>query len=123
MTKEQFEVLEKYKDRLTTAYKSNYCRNLFSYQLDEIHKTYLDITNIDYHLNRNCSTCILNFLKTVGKLYFEELDKINLESKDSANNDKDGNEDNKTENTGIENNDKPKRTNKARADRQKSGKV
>lgn len=117
MTKEQFEVLEKYKDRLTTAYKSNYCRNLFSYQLDEIHKTYLDITNIDYHLNHNCSTCILNFLKTVGKLYFEELDKINLESKD---NDKDGNEDNETENTG---NNKPKRTNKARADRQKSGKV
>lgn len=118
MTKEQFEVLEKYKDRLTTAYKSNYCRNLSSYQLDEIHKTYLDITNIDYHLNRNCSTCILNFLKTVGKLYFEELDKINLESKDSANNDDNGNEDNKTENT-----DKPKRTNKARADRQKSGTI
>lgn len=120
MTKEQFEVLEKYKDRLTTAYKSNYCRNLFSYQLDEIHKTYLEITNIDYRLNKNCSTCILNFLKTVGKLYFEELDKINLESKDSANNDKDGNEDNEIENNET---DKPKRTNKARADRQKSGTI
>lgn len=121
MTKEQFEVLEKYKDRLTTAYKSNYCRNLFSYQLDEIHKTYLEITNIDYRLNKNCSTCILNFLKTVGKLYFEELDKINLESKDSVKNEENGTEENnKTENSDKANNnaEKPKRrSNKARTDR------
>lgn len=113
MTKEQFEVLEKYKDRLTTAYKSNYCRNLFSYQLDEIHKTYLEITNIDYRLNKNCSTCILNFLKTVGKLYFEELDKINLES---VKNEENGTE----ENNETENNEpqKPKRrSNKARTDK------
>ena len=67
MTKEQHEKLIKYESIFKTAIDSNYYRAMDSrFAADFISMCY----ELHIHIKPNCPACILNALKTMGKLYF-----------------------------------------------------
>lgn len=78
-TKEQLEVLSQWEDRLYTASQSKFYRNISSKSLDTIKAVYEEASESSVSANWSCNHCILAFLATVGKKYFE--DKKALEEK------------------------------------------
>ena len=72
MTDEQFNILAQYEHNYETALKANYSRYPGREGVDQMFNTYRDITGSRNNINRSCSVCILNLVKKVGKLYFEE---------------------------------------------------
>lgn len=67
----EIDILKKYEDRLRTAYYSDYSRNVPSTDLNTLRNIYNKVMCTNYQFNMSCSTCQLNFLKRLGKWYFE----------------------------------------------------
>ena len=74
MTEEQYKVLEKYDSVLNAAVKSNFLR-LPSSEFNEIAAVYDQLFTPLRQSQRNCNTCRLNALKTIGRVYFDEKEK------------------------------------------------
>ena len=72
MTEEQFNTLAQYEGNFETALKANYSRYPGREGVDTMFRIYREITNTRMNLNRTCSVCILNLVKSLGKLYFAE---------------------------------------------------
>ena len=70
-TTEQLTVLDQYKDRLISAYRFGYYRNLGGKALDEIKRIYVEAGGDD-SFNGGCGRCVLSFLAKVGKKYAED---------------------------------------------------
>lgn len=68
MNKEQHDKLIKYESIFRTAIESNYYRSMDSrFAVD-----FIDMCHeLNVYIKPSCPACVLNALKTMGKLYFE----------------------------------------------------
>ena len=71
-TGEELKALEKYESRFKSATEFNYVRNLEPRYLYEIRSVYDKAMEVGSSLNATCSHCVLTFMKTVGKKYFDD---------------------------------------------------
>ena len=72
MTDEQFNTLAQYEPNFKTALECNYSRYPGQEGVTTMFNIYRDLTHTRMNLNRSCSDCILNLVKSLGKLYFAE---------------------------------------------------
>ena len=72
--KEQLDVLKQYEDNFNRAVNLNYYRNMTGKALDAIAAVYDTVADKSYAKNWSCSHCILAFLQSVGKKYFNDLE-------------------------------------------------
>lgn len=72
--KEQLDALKQYEDNFNRAVNLNYYRNMTGKALDAIAAVYDTVVDKSYSKNWSCSHCVLSFLKSVGKKYFEDLE-------------------------------------------------
>jgi len=72
MTDEQFNTLAQYEQYYKTALECNYSRYPGRAAVDTMFNIHRAITGSRLNLNRSCSVCILNLIKSVGKLYNQE---------------------------------------------------
>ena len=72
--KEQLEALKQYEDNFNRAVNLNYYRNMTGKSLDAIAAVYDTVADKSYAKNWSCSHCILAFLQSVGKKYFNDLE-------------------------------------------------
>ena len=75
-TKEEMDVLEVYEGRFRSALDLGFVRNLEPKYLSQIKAIYDDAEGVSSSLNASCSHCVLGFMKSVGKKYFECKDKL-----------------------------------------------
>lgn len=73
--KKELPILEKYESYFRTALKSGYIRNLTDAQVDELLPIYERASGRKYPLCKRCGSSKLNFIKEVGKKYFEQTGK------------------------------------------------
>lgn len=73
-SKEQLDVLKQYEDNFNRAVNLNYYRNMTGKSLDAIAAVYDTVADKSYAKNWSCSHCILAFLQSVGKKYFNDLE-------------------------------------------------
>lgn len=84
-TKRELEYLKEFENNFHTAINHQYTRNIASKQLDELISIYKRVTdNPNFKLCKHCSTNILSFIKTLGKIYFEQIQLIE-ENKEKKN--------------------------------------
>ena len=84
-TNKEIEYLKQFENNFNTAIKHKYTRNIPSKQLDELINIYMRVTdNPNFKLCKHCSTNILSFIKTLGKIYFEQIQLIE-ENKEKKN--------------------------------------
>ena len=67
----EINMIKSYEDRLKTAVYSDYARNIISSDLEQLRLIYSKIIGKDYRLNKSCSVCQLNFLKLLGRWWFD----------------------------------------------------
>ena len=67
----EINMIKTYEDRLKTAVFSDYARNIISSDLEQLRLIYNKIIGKDYRLNKSCSVCQLNFLKLLGRWWFD----------------------------------------------------
>lgn len=68
MNKEQHDKLIKYESIFKTAIESNYYRSMDS----RFAADFIDMCHeLNVYVKPSCPACVLNALKTIGKLYFE----------------------------------------------------
>ena len=68
MNKEQHNKLIKYEQIFRTAIESNYYRSMDS----RFAADFIDMCHeLNVYIKPSCPACVLNALKTIGKLYFE----------------------------------------------------
>ena len=68
MNKEQHDKLIKYEQIFNTAISSNYYRSMDSHFASD----FIDMCHeLNVYIKPSCPTCVLNALKTIGKLYFD----------------------------------------------------
>ena len=72
--KEQLDALKQYEDNFNRAVNLNYYRNMTGKSLDAIAAVYDTVADKSYAKNWSCSHCILAFLQSVGKKYFNDLE-------------------------------------------------
>lgn len=77
MTKEDLEYLKTYETNFRTAIKSDYSRNVTATALYRMLEIYRLHTGLKYTLCVHCSGAVLKFLKVIGTIYFEEVQKGN----------------------------------------------
>lgn len=73
MKTENFEKLSHYEEYFTTAVYADWCRNLPTKYQDELEAIWEEET--DYpklFVSKNCSSCLLHGIKTIGRWYFDE---------------------------------------------------
>lgn len=76
LTESEINMLKKYEDRMRTAVYSDYSRNIISSDLESLRNIYNKTHNTDYRLNKTCSVCQLNFLRLLGKWYFDNKENL-----------------------------------------------
>lgn len=70
MTDEQFEILKKYEDKLRAAVNCSFMRLTHS-EFSEIAAVYDQLYTPLRVAQRNCNSCRLNAVKTIGRDYFK----------------------------------------------------
>lgn len=77
MTKEDISYLSEFENNFRTAINSNYSRNIIKSKLEKMLEIYKRVTGRDYTLCTHCSSSILLFLKLIGQVYFDAVQKGN----------------------------------------------
>lgn len=77
MLKEDIEFLREYENNFNTAINNNYSRNIVKSKLLRMLDIYKRETGRDYNLCTHCSTSVLSFLKLIGRVYFDMVQKGN----------------------------------------------
>lgn len=72
--REQLEILKQWESSFYTATVGKYYRNIATKSLDTIKSVYDEVADTPYGANWSCNHCVLVFLQTVGKKYFEDRD-------------------------------------------------
>lgn len=72
--KEQLETLAEYEPNFFRAVHQDYYRTMRSTVIDKLRDMYDSVADKPYDTNWSCNHCILSFLKTIGKKYYEDLD-------------------------------------------------
>ena len=84
MTKEDLEYLKQFENNFNTAINSDYTRNIVKSDLLKINEIYKRETGKTFNLCTHCKSSILSFLRIVGRVYFDIVQKGNeLELKTS----------------------------------------
>ena len=73
---EQLDILQKWEESFFTATVAKYYRNIATKSLETIKSVYDQVADEPYPANWSCNHCILAFLRTVGKKYFEDRDAL-----------------------------------------------
>ena len=74
--KPTYKQLSKYEDRFYCAVYSDYVRNIGSQELTDLISTYNDITGNHLTIsNPSCGACVLRVFRTIGKYYFDQIQK------------------------------------------------
>ena len=68
--KKTYNKLKKYEVHLRRAYKGNYVFGLYQKDFDELYEIYRQLGGTQ-RLKYSCSSCTLQLLKFLGKLYYE----------------------------------------------------
>lgn len=76
LTKEEFEYLSKYEDRLKTAVGSNFVRAIPSGVVHKMREIYSRLIGKTYSMNENCGGCILTLCKKLNTPYNEYKETI-----------------------------------------------
>lgn len=71
LTKEEYEFLTTYKDRLETATISNYIRAIPSNQVHQMRVIYSRIIGSEYQMTETCGACVLTLCKKLKPIYDE----------------------------------------------------
>lgn len=71
-TDEQFKALEPFEPYFTTAVRSSWARHPGQPALVTIHSILKKVMDTTLPLNGGCQSCVLNLLKTCGKLFFKD---------------------------------------------------
>lgn len=87
MTEEQYRVLQKYEDKLNNALRNSFLRMSPS-EFNEVAAVYDQLYTPLRQSQRNCNTCRLNALKTLGRAYNEEKTRRALEEAAKSENEK-----------------------------------
>lgn len=66
------ETLSAFEDRFRSSIYFDYYRNLSAGNLDKIASVYDEATGKRSNRNWSCGTCIMNYLREVGKIYFKD---------------------------------------------------
>lgn len=72
----EINMLITYEERFRTAVFSDYSRNIISQDLEQLRLIYSKIIGKEYRLNKSCSTCQLNFLKLLGRWWFDNKENL-----------------------------------------------
>lgn len=88
ISKEDMEALRGYEHQFRTAIESGYARHFGSRAYAALNEIYKRITGSYYSVNYGCSYCAMKFVKALGKLYFEELDRLAQEEQEETVDDK-----------------------------------
>lgn len=80
LTKEEFEFLKQYEDRLNTAVTSRYIRAIPSGSVHRMREIYSRLIGQTYSMNENCGGCILTLCKKLNKPYYEYKQEIERNS-------------------------------------------
>lgn len=67
LTEEDVRFLDSISDKIRTAMKSDYARNMTSTQIERLRNLYRKMYGQDYVGSSSCSTCQLRLLKKVGE--------------------------------------------------------
>ena len=75
--KPTYKQLSKYEDRFYCAvYSCDYVRNIGSRELTDLISTYNEITGNHLTIsNPSCGACVLRVFRTIGKYYFDQIQK------------------------------------------------
>lgn len=79
INKSTYNKLKKYEVHLRRGYKGNYVYGLLQSDFDTLYEIYKQLggkSNLKY----SCSSCTLQLLKFLGKLYYEYVDFLNQKS-------------------------------------------
>lgn len=77
MTNKELEFLSEYEQHFKTAINSNYTRNIVKPALEKMLDIYQRESGKQYKLCSRCPVSILGFLKVVGKMYFDIVQRGN----------------------------------------------
>lgn len=77
MTQEDIKYLKQFENNFRTAINSNYSRNIIKKDLEKMLGIYKRVTGRDYTLCTHCTTSILTFLRLIGEVYFDTVQKGN----------------------------------------------
>ena len=77
MTQEDIKFLSEYESNFKTAINSNYTRNILKTPLLKMLDIYQRETGKTYNLCTHCTVSVLAFLKVIGKMYFEIVQRGN----------------------------------------------
>lgn len=75
LTDNEIDMILKFEDRLKTAVFADYARNVISSDLECLRQIYSKVIGSDYKLNGSCASCQLNFLKQMGRWWFENKER------------------------------------------------
>lgn len=79
-TKQQLDTLSAYEDRFRSSLYFDYYRNLSANSLERIADVYDEATGKKTQRNWSCGTCIMNYLREVGKIYFKDKEEYEKEA-------------------------------------------
>ena len=82
LTKEQFALLSEYEKNMETALTARWARNPGRRPLEIMADIWRKHSYSGFRMDFNCSTCIVNLLSDVGRIYF--ADKAELEAAEAA---------------------------------------
>lgn len=72
MTQEQYEILKKYEEQLSTAKIGNYVRRMYATALEELDNLYKEMfPSTHLSIKSGCSSCVLKALKQMAEPYFQ----------------------------------------------------
>lgn len=75
ISKEDMEALSSYEYYFKSAINSNYCRSFSGVQYRALKEIYFRITGRNTTHNLGCPHCAIKFIRELGRLYFDELEK------------------------------------------------
>lgn len=78
MRDENKEILEKYRDRLRTAFYEDWARNIPANGLEALKKAYEEESGIRYqgNISLGCAHCQLQLLKVIARWYFNQSETL-----------------------------------------------
>lgn len=86
LTKEEYEFLQPYSDRLNTASKSQYIRALPSNFVHQMRLIYERLIDKSYSMNESCGNCILTLCRKMKPYYDEYEHRSNREESENDDN-------------------------------------
>lgn len=76
-TEDELKYLREFETNFTSAIKANYTRNIPRKDIEKMVDIYNRVNDSNIRICSYCSSSILSFLKDIGKIYYDEVQKGN----------------------------------------------